>query len=442
MDLNTRSYSPAAAQQYGPAYSSQSRMLSSPFPTPPQTHACTQSMPTHTSGILGLSVLDCHANQQLPICTLAQSLLPAAVSWPDDQNTTQCYSNQSPNLDEYQGLNIYENIDTISATSSPFVSPLSNASIPNAMTFLTPPSMTRKPTNVMYQDPIPEDPRLQYRSIPVTRQSTTTTKRVKINNDARASQTPAQRAPMQPAYSPYAYETGYAVPAEISRDSANMLLELDHNIKRPEFGSRVQRETQHGLNNANPALDVSCSTTTRDDGAKKQLRKSTATTKGKHACSECGMQFTRKSNCKSHMKIHDPNRKFPHRCTVGQCTKQFSRKTDLVHKKLRRFGCSQCGHHFARQDTLRRHCEDGCRKQKRETQRAAATSAAAASVDCIPTSANPAASRQKPSSSSPYRELNPQRQQHLHPDQTQINSTFMRPTFLSNTHDMTFTKSL
>ena len=61
---------------------------------------------------------------------------------------------------------------------------------------------------------------------------------------------------------------------------------------------------------------------------KRQKRSNAAT--GKYQCDICGMNFTRNSNCRSHMKIHDPNRKYPHKCMYANCTKKFSRKTDLV----------------------------------------------------------------------------------------------------------------
>lgn len=62
---------------------------------------------------------------------------------------------------------------------------------------------------------------------------------------------------------------------------------------------------------------------------KRQGRKNPANA-AKYKCDECGMRFTRNSNCRSHTKIHDPHRKFPHVCPAPSCTRKFSRKTDLV----------------------------------------------------------------------------------------------------------------
>ncbi|KAI9373381.1 hypothetical protein BJX61DRAFT_533226 [Aspergillus egyptiacus] len=73
-------------------------------------------------------------------------------------------------------------------------------------------------------------------------------------------------------------------------------------------------------------------------------------------CTICGAQFTRRSNCREHMKRHDPNGRKAYTCE--DCGKSLGRKTDLkrhidsVHRAARRFACEQCGYCFSRQDTL------------------------------------------------------------------------------------------
>lgn len=44
-------------------------------------------------------------------------------------------------------------------------------------------------------------------------------------------------------------------------------------------------------------------------------------------CYMCGVSFTRRTNCRVHMKQHDPDRRQGHRCE--SCGKSFGRKTDL-----------------------------------------------------------------------------------------------------------------
>ncbi|GIK05713.1 hypothetical protein Aspvir_009826 [Aspergillus viridinutans] len=75
-------------------------------------------------------------------------------------------------------------------------------------------------------------------------------------------------------------------------------------------------------------------------------------------CTVCGTRFTRRSNCREHMKRHDPNCRKLYPCEA--CGKTFGRRTDLkrhvdsIHHGLRKFGCDQCGRRFSRQDTLAR----------------------------------------------------------------------------------------
>jgi hypothetical protein len=94
-------------------------------------------------------------------------------------------------------------------------------------------------------------------------------------------------------------------------------------------------------------------------------------------CTVCGTRFTRRSNCREHMKRHDPSCRKLYPCEA--CGKTFGRRTDLkrhvdsvsrvgllamssanprenkkIHHGLRKFGCDQCDRRFSRQDTLAR----------------------------------------------------------------------------------------
>ncbi|BCS01266.1 putative C2H2 finger domain protein (Ezf) [Aspergillus luchuensis] len=88
-------------------------------------------------------------------------------------------------------------------------------------------------------------------------------------------------------------------------------------------------------------------------------------------CPTCGVRFTRRSNCKEHMKSHDPSYVRPHPCET--CGREFRRRTDLkrhvdsIHRGIRKFGCEKCGRRYSRQDTLSRHQSDGCDGRIRKT---------------------------------------------------------------------------
>ncbi|KAK2808611.1 hypothetical protein FQN50_004474 [Emmonsiellopsis sp. PD_5] len=171
-----------------------------------------------------------------------------------------------------------------------------------------------------------------------------------------------------------------SMPQDLSSTSNAVLFGVDHNVENQD----VERSTVNNRSQRAP-LRSSCSNVTagqtsagrvQTTGVRRQPKRRTSSAAKKYSCVQCGMQFTRNSNCKSHMKIHDPNRKFPHKCTAGQCTKKFTRKTDLdrhvnsVHEKRKVFPCNQCDASFSRTDTLRRHREVGCKRQCRRRQRA------------------------------------------------------------------------
>ncbi|OQE44090.1 hypothetical protein PENCOP_c002G01520 [Penicillium coprophilum] len=89
-------------------------------------------------------------------------------------------------------------------------------------------------------------------------------------------------------------------------------------------------------------------------------------------CPICGAKFTRRSNCKEHQKMHNPEWKNNHPC--NDCHKTFGRSSDLkrhmstVHLGLRRYSCELCDRRFSRQDSLARHdCVDKHRNTGKST---------------------------------------------------------------------------
>ncbi|PLB44461.1 hypothetical protein P170DRAFT_430353 [Aspergillus steynii IBT 23096] len=90
-------------------------------------------------------------------------------------------------------------------------------------------------------------------------------------------------------------------------------------------------------------------------------------------CTTCGTRFTRRSNCREHMKKHDPSRRKMYHCET--CERRFGRRTDLrrhvdsIHRGIRKFSCDVCDQKFSRQDTLTRHRSD-CERRKRRAAKA------------------------------------------------------------------------
>ncbi|EEA21465.1 C2H2 finger domain protein (Ezf), putative [Talaromyces marneffei ATCC 18224] len=86
-------------------------------------------------------------------------------------------------------------------------------------------------------------------------------------------------------------------------------------------------------------------------------------------CPLCDKVFTRRSNCREHLKRHNPVNRQAHPCR--SCGKTFGRKTDLkrhymtrIHDGEKRFTCDLCGRQYSRLDTMHRHQKDGCPERK------------------------------------------------------------------------------
>jgi uncharacterized Zn-finger protein len=59
------------------------------------------------------------------------------------------------------------------------------------------------------------------------------------------------------------------------------------------------------------------------------IRDFTGAIRTKPMCDQCGRVFDRRSNMKSHMKTHDPNRERPFVCPESDCMYRFTRSNDL-----------------------------------------------------------------------------------------------------------------
>ncbi|PGH18423.1 hypothetical protein AJ79_00492 [Helicocarpus griseus UAMH5409] len=321
--------------------------VSSPYSTPPHSHAQTEILSAHSPA--GLGILN---SSHIPMCSQLQPLLQSTQAWQHGCDSAHPFSPMGviPNIHLFEQTQLLLR-DTQSQSGT-------------SMVYSSPPNHPMSRSTLMQRFAPSYNSSLQYTPVPNTRQQ----------------QSPIPQQQQE--------QVNCSMPQDIGHDAAAFLFELDSNVEnqsvedysveRPVINNRVPRIPLRS-SRSHATAPQSDSGKVQTGGIRKQTRRKAGAAGAKYKCDECGMLFTRNSNCKSHKKIHDPNRKFPHQCSAPQCTKKFSRKTDLVrhedsvHKKKRDYGCDQCGHYFARSDTLRRHCEDGCRRRHRQAQRTTAS---------------------------------------------------------------------
>ncbi|KAK3596662.1 hypothetical protein CHS0354_006216 [Potamilus streckersoni] len=85
-----------------------------------------------------------------------------------------------------------------------------------------------------------------------------------------------------------------------------------------------------------------------------------------YACNVCGKQYTNKSNCKRHMRIHTGEEK-TFECT--HCHKKFAMKYELrmhsrIHTGEKPFECAVCGKTFVERGNWKRHTKIHLREQE------------------------------------------------------------------------------
>lgn len=338
------------------------------YPTPPQSRAQTEVLAGHSPTATGLGILNCGVQSpstQIGVCTPSHSLFQSPQAWQPGCNSAQGYPNHSPNMGAFPDMAIYENLDHTPSTRNPSYM-LSNSQIPTAPTFFLSPPQTRRSGGTILQQqqrfsPSYEDA-FQYHS-PATEEQFTRSRHgaERDSNDflkrGYGSQDEDIYQQQQQQHQQHQHQQqapNCSAPDEYSGNVADMLFELDRNTTRVNVNARASRPAlRSSSSNVTTPMDPACSSGSAmrnnasssggsggsggsgvsgvtGGGVKKQTKRRTNPAARRYECEKCGSRFTRNSNCKSHMKIHDPDREFPHKCTMPQCSKMFSRKTDLV----------------------------------------------------------------------------------------------------------------
>jgi hypothetical protein len=115
------------------------------------------------------------------------------------------------------------------------------------------------------------------------------------------------------------------------------LLPFDNLSYAETTGEEIEYSTSTRENlNAGPGgaqLQVSPSTSTEERFPNTKKRSSGSPDRVVSAtgleCPLCGLKFTRRSNCKEHQKMHNPEWKVKYPCEVEECRRTFGRAADL-----------------------------------------------------------------------------------------------------------------
>lgn len=266
------------------------------------------------------------ANAQLAMCSPPDSLIQPSPVW---QHANNCFTGPPSDFAGYPTLALYEDIHTVPTTSAP---PHSMSSAHNdtssAFGFLSPAQTVKRHSSPVSQHtttahnvhPDFRVPSAHRRSpILIKQESEQDWDRITTGGGLSGSLVAAEDFT-------FAQQTfGASGPSRQNYADNGVLLGMpsmmDRNADRRQPPTTVIPSTR---------VDRGGTNSMRTNNGGKGTKKPRCLPNGKYECDQCRKQFTRSSNCRSHMKIHDPNRKYPHRCTVSQCTKKFSRKTDLV----------------------------------------------------------------------------------------------------------------
>lgn len=108
----------------------------------------------------------------------------------------------------------------------------------------------------------------------------------------------------------------FFTPQMSNGQGGDRLFELDPNVGPPT--ERERRDSTQTSSIGSPRSDITSRRTSR--------RQNSPVVNGLQ-CTVCGYLFTRRSNCREHMKKHDPNQRRDYGCET--CGRTFGRRTDL-----------------------------------------------------------------------------------------------------------------
>lgn len=306
------------------------------YPTPPYSQSQAEAISSHSPPALGLGIMnsDVESYPQIEIYPAShQNQLQSVPRWPQEctPDSSHGYSTLSSSM-SYTSSPMFTDLGGLPSVSSSPYGLASNHAGPTSSSVYLGANLSRNSNDRRFgQFPSP------YNHIPRSRPaSPKEATRIKEESENGWPSSPAHGHCFNPTKengnltsvtqaqgglpSPYAMSSPY------NQTGNGMLLEMNPNVKRENTPNRVSQE--------NFVSPTSSSSNTRSVATAPvyapKPRRRTTPENAKQACPVCGMLFTRLSNCTAHMETHNPERKRPHKCTMGPCKKKFSRKTDLI----------------------------------------------------------------------------------------------------------------
>ncbi|KAK3596660.1 hypothetical protein CHS0354_006215 [Potamilus streckersoni] len=163
--------------------------------------------------------------------------------------------------------------------------------------------------------------------------------------------------------------TTYVYACNICGQQYNTKVECEHHLRvHGEISFAEEEDEKHLQNQTGEDFGKEKKNSTQDllkTSASKPLAFSSSTS-FIYACNVCGKQYTNKSNCKRHMRIHTGEEK-TFECT--HCHKKFAMKYELrmhsrIHTGEKPFECAVCGKTFVERGNWKRHTKIHQREQE------------------------------------------------------------------------------
>jgi hypothetical protein len=295
-----------------------------------------QSMRTASSAVednigchqsIGLGIIDCGLD--LPSTRLPYTVAPASMSltahaWPEQELTMQAFPSPTLSPDTYTSNFPYQGFDDTRTFHQSFINPpgLSPDAFRSAMNYTQSLQNERKNYTNLYAGhsthlpitPPPKAASLRKDEKEVSSEDCQRRWRIARSPMRKSLDTISRNGAgrrSQPSVSPISNSDLDSYISICSEDNEA----ADPGLKQPHTSM---------YNGRCHLSSVESSPTTPNHG---QDRETGPLPQPKYKCNICGYMFTRRSNCRDHIKRHDPKQRRSFGC--HECSKVFGRKTDL-----------------------------------------------------------------------------------------------------------------